>query len=417
MLKKYLCGFFLFSLILASACASGEKTLQTQPTQPTQSNAGSKQAPAPTPEPSQKIVGSADKRPDWIGNPSKYPADGGIHFEEGMSDYLASELDAKSAAFDSAVKSVLKYIGVSAEYISVFKATVDEKADQVNTTVQGNSLESITAQGLISGARLSRSYWEKKASSDANGRTVGEKYKYWVLVQIPQKNIDEARERMMRSKDEKIAAQKLREALENGEKAQNLDLRLKKRISILDETINAIKGLDFSLLPGENKEAYLTKFGDKKKRREDEFARRRQTTMIVVTGGANINAANAEKISTKTMESLVARLAPAKRMLTKCGALDDCLKDAEKEDYGRLCAVRTDATVRSGALGGVTATLTIEVTMYDLVLGTSSPAIKASGQAVAWDGETILWEVALEKALKSEKLAELSSHSLKKADK
>lgn len=417
MKKRRFYGLLIFSIALIPACVS-DGTVAPPPSSQARA-AAPRQAATPS-ETRQKTESSEPQRPGWIDNTSLFPKDENDYFS-GISGTFASEQAAKDDAYHNALTQAVRTVGIDVEDQSVKQMISNQRANEVvNATVNQNTLVSQTAKALISGSRLMQAYWEKTVFSSGSGQAVDTAWKYYVYIQIPKKNIQEAREMMKRKEQEKEYRAKLKEAVDKAAKAQLADspLRLKERIALMDEAISGIKALDFSRLAGESQKEYLAKFGEQGKKLEDELARRRKTSVIVVTGHpANMDGAMAEKITDKAVESLSSHLVSFQRMLTKCGSLETCMKEAENGEYGRLVALRTDTSTKSGALGGVTATLTIEVTVYDVDSRSASPPVIASAQVIAWEGESIPWDVALEKALKNDKLAALAGHSQMKAGK
>lgn len=415
--KRCFRGLLIFSIALMSACVS-DGTVAPPP--PSHASAAAPREAVMPAGANQKTESSAPRRPEWIDNASLFPQDENDYFS-GISGSFASEPAAKDDAYHNALTQAVRTVGIDVEDQSVKQMISNQRAGEVvNAAVSQNTLVSQTAKALISGSHLIQSYWEKTVSLAANGRPLESAWKYFVYIQIPKKNIAEAREMMKRKEQEKEYRAKLKDAVDKAAKAQMADspLRLKERIALMDEAISGIKALDFSRLTGESQKEYLAKFGEQGKKLEDELSRRRKTSVIVVTGHpVNMDGVMAEKITDKAVDSLGAHLAPAQRMLTKCVSHDACMKEAENGEYGRLVALRTDTSTKNGAMGGITATLMIEVTVYDVDSGSAQPPVTVSAQVIAWDGENIPWDVALEKALKNEKLAALAGHSQMKAGK
>jgi hypothetical protein len=406
MKKKNFYGLLIFSATFVAACASDGKV--AQPPTPTTSNAP--RSSAMSDNTGQKITPSTPKkRPEWTDNVSAIPKDDNEYFI-GRSHSFPSEASSHEYAYHDALTMAASVVDVGVDNQYVKQMISNQRVGEiVNPKVNENTTISQAVAAVITGAHETGWYGERTADGNLD---------YWVLVQIPKKNIEEARVNKDRKSQEIKYGAKLKDIKEMAAKAGQTDMRLLERINLWGETISAVKGIDFSNLPGENKDGYLTRFGDQKKRLEDELSHRNKTSVIVVTGRpSKMDASAAEKLSDKVVENLEARLPHATRMLTKCDHLEACMKEAENEDYGRLVALRTDTGTKSGAMGGITATIMIEVTVYEVNSRSVSPPVTASAQVIAWDGDTIPWEIALDKALKNEKLAALVDQFQREAGK
>ena len=130
-----------------------------------------------------KLAASAAQAPDWILN---VPDDrDGQHFLVALSEYHASEQDARDTAMKNARKEYAQYTGVEvSEVDEVIRAMYGQSSDVFDPTVAGRSKSMQTTDAQVSRIKAKQWYWEKYQAAKA-GKPQGQVFKSWVLVTVP----------------------------------------------------------------------------------------------------------------------------------------------------------------------------------------------------------------------------------------
>lgn len=152
-----------------------------------------------------KIAASAPQTPDWILN---IPDDSaGQHFLVALSEYHASEQDARDTAMQNARKEYAQYTGVEvSEVDEIIRAMYGQSSDVFDPTVAGRSKSTQTTDAQVSRIKAKQWYWEKYQAVKS-GKTQGQVFKSWVLVTVPIDEYDRVqawkRERQLKSEQMK----------------------------------------------------------------------------------------------------------------------------------------------------------------------------------------------------------------------
>lgn len=151
------------------------------------------------------LESSSPKRPDWTLNE---PDDkDGLHFMVAISEQHASEQAAREDAMKNARKAYAQYTGVEvSEVDELIRAMYGQSSEVLDPTVSGRSKSSQTTDAQVSRIKAKQWYWERYRASRA-GLSLGNTYKYWVLVSVPTDEYD----RVQQWKADKIAQKKQQE--------------------------------------------------------------------------------------------------------------------------------------------------------------------------------------------------------------
>lgn len=130
-----------------------------------------------------KLAASSAQAPDWILN---VPDDrDGQHFLVTLSEYHASEQDARETAMKNARKEYAQYTGVEvSEVDEIIRAMYGQSSDVFDPTVAGRSKSTQTTDAQVSRIKAKQWYWEKYQASKG-GKPQGQVFKSWVLVTVP----------------------------------------------------------------------------------------------------------------------------------------------------------------------------------------------------------------------------------------
>lgn len=152
-----------------------------------------------------KVAASSPQTPDWILN---IPDDSaGQHFLVALSEYHASEQDARDTAMKNARKEYAQYTGVEvSEVDEIIRAMYGQSSDVFDPTVAGRSKSTQTTDAQVSRIKAKQWYWEKYQAVKA-GKVQGQVFKSWVLVTVPVDEYDRVqawkRERQLKSEQSK----------------------------------------------------------------------------------------------------------------------------------------------------------------------------------------------------------------------
>lgn len=130
-----------------------------------------------------KLSASATQAPDWI---LTVPDDSdGQHFLVALSEFHASEQDARETAMKNARKEYAQYTGVEvSEVDEIIRSMYGQSSDVFDPTVAGRTKSTQTTDAQVSRIKAKQWYWEKYQASKS-GKAQGQVFKSWVLVTVP----------------------------------------------------------------------------------------------------------------------------------------------------------------------------------------------------------------------------------------
>ncbi|MBU0675818.1 MAG: DUF4384 domain-containing protein [Proteobacteria bacterium] len=131
---------------------------------------------------------SEEQRPAWI---MQEPDDQGeLHYLVGLSNYHASEQEARSDALRYAREEYAKYTGVDVAVVDeVIRALYGRESEILDATVGSITQSTQTTDAQVS--RIKPKHWYSETYRvNRQERDVGMAWKYWVLVTVPVDEID-----------------------------------------------------------------------------------------------------------------------------------------------------------------------------------------------------------------------------------
>lgn len=187
-------------------------------------------APANTPPPIEgrtptdyrKIDASAPAIPAWV---LTIPDDSdNQHFLVALSEYHASEQDARDTALKNARREYAQYTGVEVSDVDeVIRAMYGVSSDVFDPTVAGRAKTTQKTDAQVSRIKAKQWYFEKYQAS--KGKVAqGQVFKYWVLVSVPVDEYDRVQAWRKQKRDDLTAAQQKRDDAAKSELAQQLQI-------------------------------------------------------------------------------------------------------------------------------------------------------------------------------------------------
>lgn len=176
-------------------------------TPPAPTNAAANAAPPPVegriPTDYRKVDASSPAVPDWVmTTPDERD---GQHFLVALSEFHASEQDARDTALKNARREYAQYTGVEVSDVDeVIRAMYGSSSDVFDPTVAGRSVTSQKTDAQVSRIKAKQWYSEKYRASKG-GVEQGLVYKYWVLVSVPIDEYDRVQQWKKQKRDDQIA--------------------------------------------------------------------------------------------------------------------------------------------------------------------------------------------------------------------
>jgi len=158
-----------------------------------------------------KISSSQPQPPAWVATvPDKKD---GLEFLVALSNYNASEVEARTAAVQNAITQFARFTGVEVSNVkNVFKDLYSQLASEVlDPTVTMHSKTGQRSNAAVSRIKPKQWYWETYAVTQGN-MNKGIAYKYWVLVTVPEDEYARVQDWKRQQKVKKQRAQKKAEA-------------------------------------------------------------------------------------------------------------------------------------------------------------------------------------------------------------
>jgi hypothetical protein len=183
-----------------------------------------------TPTDYRKIDASAPAMPDWV---LTIPDDSdNQHFLVALSEYHASEQDARDTALKNARREYAQFTGVEISDVDeVIRAMYGVSSDVFDPTVAGRAKTSQKTDAQVSRIKAKQWYFEKYQAS--KGKVAqGQVFKYWVLVSVPIDEYDRVQAWRKQKSDDLVAAQQKRDDAAKTELAQQLQTHRDKLAEI-----------------------------------------------------------------------------------------------------------------------------------------------------------------------------------------
>ena len=199
-------------------------------------------------------------------------------------------------------------------------------------------------------------------------------------------------------------------------KKQERTMPKQTQLDLLADAAAILEGVNFTFLPGESgKEFYSAKLGKERERLSAEMKTNTERVLFTVV---QLPEGFSKALSDKVVERVRSLSPGSDRLMGGCESLEGCFRSAKDLGFGWLAVLKLERNVEQSGMGGYKGTLKVQATMY--TVQSKSPIHEpaaVSGQVISWEEEKLDWEAALDKIIKSGKLAFLGETNSKEANK
>ena len=184
---------------------------------------------------------------------------------------------------------------------------------------------------------------------------------------------------------------------------------LSDKIALLSEALSLLDKLDFKYLPEERKyDYYQQKFNAEIVRFKNKLDQNRSRILIS-------HLLQSDKFSPGEVDKIIGHMMTFSnkiiRLSNGCDTVDHCRDISREKGFGRLALVKMNKDIKQSSMGAYKGTLTVKVTFYNVQpenITIINEPVSIFGQVMGWTEENLDWFEAIDKIIKSNKLAFLS---------